>query len=250
MNKRVIVAGALVATLLIGCGTIESDAGNDALKLPPCAGMENVFTSQLDTLPGTYHGTVASVLNAHMRQLASSATAPLLCTAQTFEAVLRPTPELRALARQLPEWGPSRDAALSEADMAPVLLEYLRVYECALWQRERFLRTFVINEKAATEERPGATPLRVIDRDDLTQEEARQRALITRELNVSRPTLERTLAVVGGIGRLQPLTVEIECLKRASLDLRNGLGLAAEAASCLPKILDARGTLRDLPDDE
>lgn len=249
MNSRTLIAGALTASLLAGCAQTERETG-DILRLPPCTGTAGVFASQLDTLPSTYHGIVAGVIDSHMRQLESTTTTPFQCTARTYREMLRPTPALRSLADRLPEWGPSRAATLSEADMASVLLEYLRTYECALLERGQFLKLFVLQERAEREERPDGTTVQFMDRGDLTREEARQEALILRELNVSRPALERTLSVIGGFDRMRPLTVEIECLKRASLDLRNGLGLTAEAASCMPKIWDARGSLRDLPEDE
>ncbi len=62
----------------------------------------------------------------------------------------------------------------------------------------------------------------------------------------ARPTLERTLSIIGGLDRLNLLKLDIECLRRASLDLRNTLGLVAEAASCMPRSWDVRGSLRDM----
>jgi hypothetical protein len=41
--------------------------------------------------------------------------------------------------------------------------------------------------------------------------------------------------------------VDFECVRRASLDLRNVLGLLSEALSCAGRALDAKSSLRDPP---
>jgi hypothetical protein len=71
--------------------------------------------------------------------------------------------------------------------------------------------------------------------------------LIAKERRIARPVLQRTLQLIGGMDRLEPLGVDIECLKRTSLDIRNSLGLISQAASCLTRIEDTQGSLRDQP---
>lgn len=250
MNKRLIAIGlSLSVTLLAGCGRMEPDVGNSILKLPPCDNSGNVFgSSRLETMQSAYHGTVSQVVDAHVNQLVDITTLPLMCTANDYRGLLQPSGALRDLAYLLPEWGPSRINDLSEADLGPVLLEYLRVYECSLLQRSQFLNVFIVREQAETRTLPDGTEIQVMPQADLTAEQEKQRKLIDHEIETARPTLERTIAFLGGIDRLRPLSAELECLKRASLDLRNATGLMAEAASCMPKIWDARGSLRDLPD--
>ena len=245
MSNRAFAAGAL-ALLLAGCALMEPDVGNSILKLPECSNADTVFASlQLESMSNVYHSTVSRVIDAHVNELADINTLPLTCTANDYRGLLQPSPALKDLADQLPEWGPSRD--LSEADLGPVLLEYLRVYECSLVQRGQFLNVFIVREKGTKSTQTNGTELQVIDRSDLTAQEQKETAIIQRELDTARPTLERALAFLGGIDRMRPLTAELECLKRASLDLRNNTGLMAEAASCMPKVWDARGSLRDLP---
>jgi len=244
MSKKLLLAGC-VAVLLAGCGFSEPDAGNSILKLPECSNADTVFaTLQIDSMAGVYHSTVARVVNAHLNELTDINTRPLQCTANDYRGLLQPSDPLQDLANQMPEWGPSRP--VSEADLASVLLEYLRVYECSLLQRAQFLNVFILREQGTLEQTIDGFQLQTLPTDTLTKESARQADLIRTELATARPALERTLALLGGIDRLRPLAAELECLKRASLDLRNLTGLAAEAASCMPKIWDSRGSLRDI----
>lgn len=248
-NRASLILGLLCTLLLSSCSLTESTTSNSILKLPPCAGNSTLFSGPLDALPAVYHGNVENVINAHVQLWESVTSTPFQCTATSFNAMLRPTAALRSLASQVPEWGPSRGQELSEADLSAVLLEHLRVYECTLHQREQFLYGFIFDEQAIAETETGGLEVQIIDRNDLTEESSRQKELIHRELTTSRPALERTLALMGGLDRMRPLIVEIECLKRASLDVRNTLGLIAEAASCMPKAWDTRGSLRDLSDN-
>ena len=82
---------------------------------------------------------------------------------------------------------------------------------------------------------------------DILREQTIQFKKMKEEVALARPTLHRTLSLIGGIDRLRPVDSSFECLQRASLDIRNILGLTAEVTSCLPRILDTRGSLRDLP---
>jgi hypothetical protein len=252
MNNRRFVAGILtLGVLLSGCGVSESDVGDDLLKLPECSGRGTMFAGQrLEAARDAYHSTVSSIVNAHLAELAEITNLPLQCTANDYRELLKPSAALAALAAKLPEWGPSRAGELSEADIGPVLLEYLRVYECALHERERFVTVFAMDEISEKTTDENGTVTETVDRMALTTEQERQKKLIAEEILTARPALERTIAFLGGIDRLRPLSVELECLKRASLDLRNATGLMAEAAACLPKIWDARGSLRDLHDAE
>jgi hypothetical protein len=251
MNDRRLIAGLLaMGALLSGCG-VSSDVGDDLLKLPECSGRGTMFAGQgLEAARSSYHATVSSVVNAHLSELADITGLPLQCTANDYRELLKPSSALSSLAARLPEWGPSRAGELSEADLGPVLLEHLRVYECALHERERFVTVFAQDEisEKTTDENGKVTE--VTDRMALTKEQERQKKIITEEILTARPALERTIAFLGGIDRLRPLSAELECLKRASLDLRNATGLMAEAAACMPKIWDARGSLRDLHDAE
>lgn len=250
MNKRFPLVGTLLSvSLLAGCGISEPDAGNSILKLPECSNTGNIFGSaRAETMKSAYHGTVALVIDAHINDLAEINKLPLQCTANDYRGLLEPSSALTSLAYLLPEWGDSRE--VSEADLGAVLLEYLRVYECSLQQRNEFLSVFILREQGESVTQPDGTEVQTMPRADLTELQAEEAKLIAHELQTARPALERTLAFLGGIDRLRPLSAELECLKRASLDLRNAMGLLAESASCMPKMWDARGSLRDLPDEQ
>ncbi len=252
MNNRASLAGVLaLSALLAGCGMSKSDTSNSILRLPECSSADTVFAAlALDSAVDVYHSTVEGVVAAHFSELTSINTRPLECTANDYRGLLQPSEQLRFLAEQLPEWGSSRTEDLSEADIGPVLLEWLRVYECSLFQRSKFLSTTIVKEMGTERELSDGTMIQTIPDGDFTREQLRQRDIIATQILVSRPALERTLAFMGGADRLRPLSAELECLKRASLDLRNATGLTAETASCMPKIWDARGSLRDLPGEE
>ncbi len=248
MNNLVARIGCCVTCLILaGCGTSDGALGNTLLHLPACTDQNTPFEAlSLETARDTFHETVASVINAHVSEIDDHTTLALMCTAQDYRGLLQPSKELKELAAKLPEWGPSRMATLSEADLGSVLLEYLRVYECTLYKRNQFLIGYIQNELSETDIVENGQEIQTISRPDLTAEEGRQSVILQRELLTARPALERTIAFIGSVDRLRPLSAELECLKRASLDLRNALGLLSEASSCFPKIWDARGSLRDL----
>ena len=80
---------------------------------------------------------------------------------------------------------------------------------------------------------------------EIFQEHAVQRGKIVEELATTRDTMHRLLSLIGGMERMRILTAELECVQRASLDARNAFGLAAETASCLPRVWDHKDPLRD-----
>lgn len=252
MNKRLAAAGlAIACVLLAGCGESEGQPSENILQLPECSGKNAIFAGKnASAARSIYHSTVAGVVAAHVSELSDLTARPLQCTANDYRELLRPSAALSALANQLPEWGPSRAGDLSEADLGPVLLEYLRVYECSLHERERFVGIITQDEKGETTTDDDGNAVTTIDSFTLSDESEKEKHVILEEYLTARPALERTLAFVGEIDRLRPLSAELECLKRASLDLRNVTGLMAESASCMPKILDARGSLRDLVDEQ
>lgn len=249
-NARIRIGCCLLPCfLLAACGVSDGKIGNSILRLPACSDIDTPFEGvSLDAARETFHATVTTVVNAHIAAAGESNTLALTCTANDYRGLLQPSKELTDLATLLPEWGPTRTATLSEADIGSVLLEYLRVYECTLYKRSQFLVGYIQDEQSVHETLASGEEIEWITRSDLTAEEGRQSAIVQEELLTARPAVERTIAFIGSVDRLRPLSAELECLKRASLDVRNALGLMAEAASCLPKIWDARGSLRDLPD--
>lgn len=239
--RRPLTLALLLAgcTVLGACGIVTTpNTGTDLQALAACTGSGSMFDHiSFDDWPKTYHSTVANVIEAHMDSLKDATKLQLQCTAPDYASMVKPTQDLRDLAGQLPPWQDSQKLqSLSEADIGPVLLEYLRVYECALNERNNFKMIKIQQEKNGGNDFTNAT------------EASREEGIIDHELAIARPALDRTLQIVGGADRLRPLALDIECLKRTSLDIRNILGLVSQVSACLPRVRDARGSLRDLPD--
>ena len=148
---------------------------------------------------------------------------------------------VQSLAAKLPPWKEAEDLAmLARIDTGVVLLELLRTYECALVERYFFLFT------------DAASDLFTIGDPEIWwwevfQEFGKQRRKIEKELAIARPTLNRTLSIANTSGGLRILRRNVECVKRSSIDIRNGFALGAEAAACMPRIQDAKGPFRDTP---
>lgn len=188
--------------------------------------------------PSEYHQTAAAVVEEHLRSLSRAPQ----CAAETGNGVLPAGPKLTQLAGKLPSW---KNASVSQWEMGSVLLEFLRAYECALVERLYFLYPDALNELESKLEEEGQ-PLE-ITLSLLAAEAADEDRTIMQELATARPTLHRSLAVLAGLDRLLPLNNELQCIERASLDIRNALALSAEAGACLPRIWNAKDPLRDLP---
>jgi hypothetical protein len=222
-------------------------------QLPPCTASGTLFAEFVFTRwpnghleepkyvwSDVYHTNVDYVVETHLQNLLSS-NDQMDCSAENYEEFFPPTEALRDLAAWLPPWQvPGRLEKLSEKDLSIVLTEFLRIYECGLKEQENeYLGIPRLRREWA---KAGNPPLTY---PDLLKERLRRKQFIRQELLTARAALERTLTLLGGIGRLHPLILEFQCVQRASLDLRNVLGLVGEAMSCLNRIEDARGSLRD-----
>ncbi len=247
MNKFPVLIGA--ALLLYGCNSLITTPPEniDTERLAACTIVGSVFeTLPFAEWPKKYHETVAKVIEAHMKSIEDTKTTELQCTASDYASLVKPIPELTELAKTLPPWkDPLKLSKLSETELGPVLLEYLRVYECSLSERRNFLSTIVAKEFATA---PTTAPNTLQQRIDYNETTDEQRRIIDYETAIARTTLNKTLIIVGGQDRLRPLGLDIECLKRVSLDIRNIMGLLSQASACMPRIRDARGSLRDLPE--
>lgn len=237
MNKQTIMLRQIL--LIIGASVVvsacedNSNRGLAALRLPPCSSENSIFAEKpYKEWKDLYHEQVDKVIEAHMQAMNESGQKPLQCTKADQNALIPATDALKEVAAMIPAWK-DRISELKETDMQAVLLEFLRVYECSLDENILFLPVNLTIDDA--EQRGAFT-------DDMTA----IRTASAEEKTLSRETLNRTLSLVSGFDRLQPLTLDIECLKRSSLDLRNTLGIASDVSSCLPRIWDAKGSLRDL----
>lgn len=196
-----------------------------------------------------YHGNVDAVIDQYLgnhvnedfayRRLPSS---PQRCSGE-----LRDTAPSRlvSIAQSLEPWAMS-SPSLQSSDIAPVLLEYLRVYECSLAERTTTLDIW----HEETERRNGlpggldANPLTYASLFEAWFEQGKE---IREELRIARPTLERALALIGTIQMTRAIEQDSECIQRAGVDIRDAIALSADTASCLPRIWNARDPLRDPP---
>lgn len=229
-------------TAQIADGGIRDNAGT---TLAACSGSVLVFPRErrnsLELWRENYHKNTAAIVNA-----VSSQSQTVQCTIAPSQNV---PPVMLAIASQLPPWRDTqRLVTLRTEDVGSVLLEYLRVYECALQERLAELPVRAGLEVLERERdlnpvmRESITSVPIIDESD---EESRQASIIRQEMRLSRPTLHRSLLFLASTMRLGSLGNEMECLTRASADLRNTLGLTAETTACIPRIWDARGALRN-----
>lgn len=228
-------------------------------ELTPCSAENTVFaTMPFQEWAGYYHTTVGTVINAQIAaQQQRSNETTLRCTSDEFADLLPPTPELETLARTLPPWKPrsmtdiifgtATQPDVSASDMTPVLMEFLRIYECSLLERqyEGILDFRTSSSSSAQEsssewsdEEPASSAPPYPSFED--------QLIIAEELASARPALERTIVLLSGMDRLQPLVAELSCLERSLADIRNITGLLAEESSCWNRSWDARGSLRDL----
>lgn len=228
------IAAALLlrATQSEGAGSVSdypvlTSCSGSTIVFPP--GFAIVLTDSVERLKANYHTTVRATVEAHIEDRT------VVCSEGVRDV---PTPELSSLASKLPPWRkPIDHAGLRESDIGAVLLEYMRIYECTLKEHQYFAAPRTAQESVA-----GGTslfPHFVLFTERLEN--------VRKELLFARRALNRTLEIIGGMDRLRPVDASLECLQRSSLDIRNVLGLAADAVSCLPRTWDTRGSLRDLP---
>ncbi len=244
MSNCRIVAGIVafvVFSTLGGAVYVHAEEEKQYPILSPCAGAEDLFPrypdleggeeDRVDAWRRIYHTTANDVSEAHLKHT------EIACTENARET---PSGTLLDLAAKLPPWSDDEDISrLTERDIGAVLLEHLRIYECSLKEHAFFLPSDIDEELLR---RGGGKYERSLHTEELSERQEE----IGAELKLSRRALHRTLAAIGGIDRLRPLSASLECLQRASLDIRNILGLTADTAACLPRTWDARGSLRDL----
>lgn len=238
-----LVLSILISLALVACNPQE-ESGALGTHLAACTAEESAFARiPFRQWPAYFHGTGSTIIEEHLNTLQTISATQLRCAAATPLNALPAAPKLRALAATLPPWkSPARLNALSQLHVGPVLLDFLRIYECANLERQRVL---VVTVQERRGQGMSSIPKIGMGRGEFVDEERTQQRQIEREMHVARTTMERTLALLGGLDNLRGIAVELECLKRASLDLRNTVGLAADASACLSKV-PGKSSLRDL----
>lgn len=230
MNRHAALRAGLTvaAALLLSACDAGEDPSLSADRLDPCTASGTIFQGMdAMSMELMYTDNVNIVVDAQLASSLEMREAQLQCDADDVRDLLPPTPELASLASLLPPWQGPGAPQVSYADTASVLLEFLREYECSLYEREQYLQILIVEP----------------NRKEFMEQVAAEKDLIQHEQRISRAALERTLLVLAGTDRLKPLVAETECIKRATLDLRNVVGLVAEAMSCMPRVFDARSTL-------
>lgn len=213
--------------------------------LTPCSRFTEGFRDlsfeswNFDEWAKTYHEKTGAIVEEHLGSFSS----PARCDAATGGESLPAGPKLAELARKLPSWR-SRPA-VSQTEVGSVLLQYLRAYECALTERVYFLHPDALEFLRSQMEESGSVSSEIY-LSQIFGEASAEDDVILHEMATARPTLERTFAIAAGLIRLLPLNGELQCIERASLDIRNALALGAEASACLPRIWNSKDPLRDL----
>lgn len=222
----------LVAGLLLVSCENNSDV-LQTMRLPACTAQGSIFENKpFDEWAELYHKQVDSVIEAHIRTMQHLGDAELRCTDPDFATRIPASSALLEVATMIPAWK-NKEGEIFESDMQVVLLEFLRVYECSMNEEDIFLPVILTKDTFMT-------------RGKYNERMSSIRSTIAKEKLFARESLNRTFSLVSGLDRLRPLAIDIECLKRSSLDLRNVLGIASDISSCLPRIWDAKGSLRDL----
>lgn len=223
--------------------------------LSPCTIYSDLLTEipfesdNFEDWPDEYKKKVQEVIEEHFSFLEDAPN----CGASDPALLLGPQPKLQQLANSLPTWMSARGHVppLKQTDIGLVLLEFLNVYECAIQERYYFLtrdawetvynKSGESNSMAFSSSSKGATyPL-------IIEEMFKEMPVLESELLSARDLLNRILTTVSGMNRLVALHKELRCIEGASMDIRNAAALAAETASCLPRIWNAKDPLRDLP---
>lgn len=250
-----VVLGLLISTIHYPLSTPHVSAADDP-EIPefsgrppdehpilsPCTRFDDRYdvlgfnSNYIDDWKDIYHTNVNDIVEEYLKQ------PEIECTAESYVELFTPGPALLDLAASLPTWN-DPDVPLSRLDTARVLLEYLRLYECALVEYDALLYYETAQEEFDIR---GEIAFEKFFFSDLISEAFSRGNTIKRERIVARKSLHRVLTLIGAFDRLRPLEAELECMQRFSLDVRNIAALSAEASACLPRTWNAKDALRDL----
>jgi hypothetical protein len=199
-----------------------------------------------------YHSDIDSILESFIGKEAEGNFAQReppggqgLCSGSQAASTTPAPPLLGDIAKKLEPWM-KNETVFGQSDTTPVLLEYLRVYECSLAERSTSLPIEIWREETRSRELlPGGLLANPLAFNKIFEEWYKQSSKIQLELKVARPTLERVLGFMGTVQMSRVLAQDTNCLQRASLDIRNSLGLSADTAACMPRIWNAKDPMRD-----
>lgn len=211
---------------------MPSATGSQIPGLTACGAAPDIFTEDPDDVEATgwddtFRSTVIGVINADL------AAHEVACSQ---DVRMPATGALSSLAGTLPKWK-NIGRTVYESDLPEILLDYLETYGCALKAKVPNLGRQLATRYSKDKETWGKTPL--------VSQEMDAKKDMEKRLKLATETLQRSLKILIGMNKLRPLEQSFTCIDRASKDLRNVLGLTAEATACLPvRTWDARGILR------
>ena len=205
--------------------------------LAACDANDDLFTPDEDDAEAigwhaTFLSTVSEVVEAELENTEVSCEDNARAPASA---------SLMELAKKLPQWKERAEGGeVFSSDVYEVMVDYLEAYGCALKAKGLVLPVDLLwaGQRAGN-------PLTFFES---AQRTAAWFPLQHRQLAVARESVRRTLILLMGERKLEPLGNAFTCFNRSSKDLRNILGLLAEASACIPvRTWDARGTLRQFP---
>lgn len=244
-KKDSMVFSASTDPLYTQCMT---DVGDESY----CSALYPPMPLAYDQWASMYHGNINRIVEDFIGRpakdtlaLRQSSSGPAICSGgERYEPA---APFLTSIAMRLEPWA-AGNIHLIQSDTPLVLLEYLRIYECSLAERSISLPVEIWREESERRSfLPGGLGNNPFFFTKLWEMWAQQSKDIRRELAIARPTLHRVLGLMGTINMTRSIGRDTECLQRASLDIRNVITLSADAASCLPRIWNAKDPLRDPP---
>jgi hypothetical protein len=125
-----------------------------------------------------------------------------------------------------------------------VVADFQRLYECKLSEFDASWSTTVVAQgydrydSSAQKGKPitqfTETP-RIVEFQNSLHE----------EVELTRLALQRSLLTLRSLELGAPINVELNCLEREMLDMRNELSLLADASACFPRIWDAATSLHE-----
>ncbi len=221
-------------------------------QLTPC-GIEGTPFANLEFKDWieTYHRRVGEVVDEFF---ATDDQSEFIVDCSTLDegdgsAVAPAGSKLRAMAEELAPWadGKREVTRLSTGD---VLRTYLDAYLCSLHEMRHKVALIADGAYASStgsSQSRGSSSMMVADRGDVNDWVQADRLAIDRQLETAGPALERVLTLMSADHRTAALKTELQCILRASTDLRNTLALFSEATACVGRLWDAQGVFRDFP---
>ena len=245
-SSRYFIGGRLLSASAAGGGS-SSSVSTDEIRA--CSSVGTMFEGMTDLkkVMDMFRQRTSSVVGEREKFLATPSTWICLPGASGDEP---PMPMLQGLANELPGWhfqysdtpGGSVNTVLKPmafGSFASILSEFEREYECKLseFQEEAFERVYR-GDDIPSIDAPQAQPEYIYRLGEFHRLQLieRQRA---------RTAVERTIHALRSIEINYVYAKQLVCFQRASLDLKNELGLLADATSCMPRIWDALTSLHD-----